>query len=425
MDDLRLLHAADLHVDSPMRGLAAYDGAPVDEVRSATRRALSALVDEAVRRSVHAVLLAGDLYDGTWRDFNTGLFVASELARLHDAGIPVVLVHGNHDAESQLTRRLRLPPNVTVLGSSAPETTLLDDLGVAVHGQSYPTRAVVDDLAAGYPEADPGLLNVGLLHTCLDGTLGHQPYAPCSTRALRAKRYDYWALGHVHEHRVVERDPLIVFPGNLQGRHVREAGPKGAVLATFRGRQGSVEQLVVDQVRWEQPEVDCTGASDVDEVLDRCRSVLEVAADVDRRCVAVRLVLGGTTRCDAALRSRQEWLTAEVRAASLATGGAPLLVEQVVLATAPARPLLDPGGGGLGGELARVLDELRPSLAAVVADEAGRLAPLASLRAQLRALCDLEATGLGDEALPGLLDDAAALLLERLAAAAEGRSRAH
>jgi hypothetical protein len=224
---------------------------------------------------------------------------------------------------------------------------------------------------------------------------------------------------------VVERDPLIVFPGNLQGRHVREAGPKGAVLATFRGRQGSVEQLVVDQVRWEQPEVDCTGASDVDEVLDRCRSVLEVAADVDRRCVAVRLVLGGTTRCDAALRSRQEWLTAEVRAASLATGGAPLLVEQVVLATAPARPLLDPGGGGLGGELARVLDELRPSLAAVVADEAGRLAPLASLRAQLRALCDLEATGLGDEALPGLLDDAAALLLERLAAAAEGRSRAH
>ncbi|EQD47719.1 metallophosphoesterase, partial [mine drainage metagenome] len=147
MDELRVLHAADLHVDSPMRGLVAYDGAPVDEIRAATRTAMRALVFEAIDRQVHLLLLAGDLYDGGWKDFNTGLFVVSQLAELHESGIPVVIVYGNHDAESQLTRRLRLPPNTTVLSSTKPETHIFSDLGVAVHGQSYATRAIGADLS--------------------------------------------------------------------------------------------------------------------------------------------------------------------------------------------------------------------------------------------------------------------------------------
>ena len=124
MDGLRVLHAADLHIDSPMHGLVAYDGAPVDEIRAATRAALRTLAAEAIGRQVHLLLIAGDLYDGSWRDYNTGLFVVSQLAELHEAGIPVVIVYGNHDAESQLTKRLHLPPSTTVLSSAEPETPL-------------------------------------------------------------------------------------------------------------------------------------------------------------------------------------------------------------------------------------------------------------------------------------------------------------
>src|SRR3712207_2828658 len=162
---MRLLHAADLHLDSPMTGLAAYDGAPVDDLRGATRRALGNLVDLAIEEAVDVVLLAGDLFDGDWPHYGTGVHAVREMARLREAGIPVVTIAGNHDAESRITRTLRWPDNVHVLGTRRPQTRQFDDLGLAVHGQGYPTPAVLEDLSAGYPAPLPGVRNVGLLHT--------------------------------------------------------------------------------------------------------------------------------------------------------------------------------------------------------------------------------------------------------------------
>ena len=66
------------------------------------RRALEGLVQSAITRQVAFVLLAGDIYDGDWRDYNTGLYFVSQMARLRDAGIPVFLVTGNHDAANRM-----------------------------------------------------------------------------------------------------------------------------------------------------------------------------------------------------------------------------------------------------------------------------------------------------------------------------------
>ncbi len=125
---LRFLHAADIHLDSPLRGLERYEGAPVEEIRGATRRAFENLVDLAVSEKVAFLLLAGDLYDGDWKDYNTGLFFAAQMRRLDEAGIPVFLIAGNHDAASQITRSLRPPSNVTVLSTKKPETRLIEEL---------------------------------------------------------------------------------------------------------------------------------------------------------------------------------------------------------------------------------------------------------------------------------------------------------
>jgi exonuclease SbcD len=136
---MKFLHAADLHLDSPMHGLAAYDGAPVDELRGATRRALVNLVDLALEEQVAFVLIAGDVYDGSWRDFNTGLFYVAQMRRLREAGIPVVAIAGNHDAESRMTKGLPLPDGYIALTSTRPQTVELTELGVVIHGQSFAT----------------------------------------------------------------------------------------------------------------------------------------------------------------------------------------------------------------------------------------------------------------------------------------------
>src|SRR3954451_11192985 len=179
---MKFIHAADIHLDSPLIGLQRYDGAPVEALRGATRRAFQALVDLALAEPVDFLLIAGDLYDGDWRDFNTGLFFVQQATRLTRAGIPIFLIHGNHDAESRISRRLTLPETGKMFSAARPETARRPELGVAIHGQSFRPPDVTDTLARDYPAPIPGWFNIGLLHTAATGREGHAPYAPCDPR---------------------------------------------------------------------------------------------------------------------------------------------------------------------------------------------------------------------------------------------------
>lgn len=335
---MKFIHAADIHLDSALHGLERYEGAPVDEIRSATRRAFDNLVDLAIDEEVAFVLLVGDLYDGDWKDYNTGLYFVDRMHRLREAGIRVFIVAGNHDAASQITRHLRLPDNVTLFSTRHPEQVVLEDLGVAVHGQGFATRAVTDDISQAYPQGDPQLFNIGLLHTCLDGKPGHEPYAPCSVDGLRSKGYQYWALGHVHQREVVSEDPWIVFPGNIQGRHARELGAKGCTLVTVEhGEIERVQHRDLDVFRWSRCELDVSSSETVDDVYDQVRAALQEASDAaEGRPVAVRLILRGACAAHAVLQADQQRWVQEYRALATGLGGAGVWLEKVSIRTSAA-----------------------------------------------------------------------------------------
>ena len=291
----QFIHSADIHLDSPMHMLDKYEGAPVDEIRGATRRALENLVDLAIGRRVDFVLICGDLYDGDWRDYNTGLFFISQMARLREAGIPVFIIAGNHDAANRMTKTLRLPDGIHFLKAGEPSTIVLEHSGVAVHGQSFVSQAVHHDLSEKYPAAVDGLFNIGMLHTCANGRPGHDPYAPCTISGLSLKNYDYWALGHVHGRETLSEAPFIVFPGNIQGRHIRETGPKGCMVVSV-DENGRVRPdfRALDVVRWEKCDVDGSGADSESVLLDRImEEVVRVSGTTDLPLI-VRLRIGGS-----------------------------------------------------------------------------------------------------------------------------------
>lgn len=334
---MKFIHAADIHLDSPLSGLTAYPDAPGELLRTATRQAFTRLVDEAIDEAVSFMVIAGDLYDGHWKDYNTGHFFCRQMGRLHQAGIPVYLLFGNHDAESEMTKKLLLPPNVHTFGTRHPTSFRIEGLRVALHGQSFRDAATTDNLAAAYPPPVPGALNIGVLHTALEGNAAHATYAPCSVPELVARGYDYWALGHVHEHAVVREDPWVVFPGNLQGRHARECGPRGALLVTAdEDGVRRVERMLVDVLRWQVIEVDASGARTLDEVVRAVGRAFEALLDgTGDRHLSVRVRITGRTAAHGDLFGRETHLRAEVLGQAAAIGQERLWVEKVRVETAP------------------------------------------------------------------------------------------
>jgi len=332
----RFLHTADIHLDSPLRGLERYEGAPVDELRGATREALRNLVNTAISEGVNFLLIAGDLYDGDWKDYQTGLFFAKEMSKLREAGIRVYIVFGNHDAASQITKKLgNIPSNVHHFSNRKPKTEIIEDLGVAIHGQSFSKRIVTENIAIAYPEAWTGYFNIGLIHTSFTGREGHEPYAPCTMDDLLSKNYDYWALGHVHKREVLHEDPWIIFPGNIQGRHIKEPGPKGCTLVTVRD-EGSVvmEHRDLDVLRWELCEVDGSGSQSPEEIIERARFEIRKRVDGnDARPLALRVFISGRCKAHNELTANQERWANEIRAASTDESGGRVWIEKIKINT--------------------------------------------------------------------------------------------
>src|ERR1700730_16207897 len=246
------IHAADLHIDSPLASLGLKDPAVAARFARANRGAVEALVRETIASEAKFLIIAGDIFDGDWRDVSTGLFFTRAVGDLHRAGIPTLIIKGNHDADSVIARSLTYPENTLTFASNRAETKTLDALRVALHGRSFGVRNPTGEFLGSYPARREGWLNIGLLHTALDGTrAGHESYAPCTVEDLKRFGYDYWALGHIHAAEIVSRDPWVVYPGNLQGRSVRETGAKGAMRLTVENvRIVDVTPLVLDGARW-------------------------------------------------------------------------------------------------------------------------------------------------------------------------------
>ena len=355
------------------------------------RAALENLVTLAIEEQVAFVILAGDLFDGQWRDMQTGLFTARQFRRLGDEQIRVFLVHGNHDAESTVRAAITWPDNVHEFSVRKAETFRLDDLGIALHGRGFAQPEVSDDPVPEYPAAINGLFNIGVLHTNVGGSEEHPRYAPTTREALEAKGYDYWALGHIHKRYDIADRPHIAYSGNTQGRHVRGTGPKGCLLVSVEdGQLAGVEFRPTDVVRWHWPEItlaDPDGLPElyaaVREQLERCRAESDgrfaaVRLTIAGHCAAHNALLDGATRAEviAEIRNQANELDEEV------------WVEEIRFDTSPAVDLKKlRAGGDLLGELLRHIDD--------VANDGDKLAALG--RDHLAAL---------EQSRPGLLERA-------------------
>jgi exonuclease SbcD len=292
---MRIVHCSDLHLGRRLPPLPLVDRRCLETYRLASFLALRSLVDLCLAEQASLLLISGDLVDAWDRNHQVGLRLIGELLRLEHSRTKVFWVRGNHDAESRIISTLLLPSHVRELGLGQVESVVLEDLGVVVHGRSYPRRSTFENLLAEYPDPIPNLLNVGMLHTSADGAVLDDGYAPCGRRELVRRGYQYFALGHSHTPERISERAGVVYSGCLQGRSFLESGPRGAMLVTIEDSAVvSIEHSALDAVRFGALRVDVHCAETLDAVAEAVRRAVVAASSSHRpRRLVLRLILEG------------------------------------------------------------------------------------------------------------------------------------
>ncbi len=298
MSLVRFVHAADLHLDSPFQGIAASDSTVAARLRSATFDAYERIIDLCIEEQVDALLVAGDIFDGKDRSLQAQLKFVAGLQRLDDAGVRSFICHGNHDPLDGWDANLTFPPSALSFGPEVERAPVFPDNPdrVAVYGMSYPTSVVKENLIPRFGSKGAERFAIGLVHANVGTDTGHEAYAPCTLGDLEATGFDYWALGHVHTRQVLRGNgPAVVYPGNPQGRHPNEDGPRGVYLVEISdaGDVG-LEFHPTDLVRWQGLELRIDDIDDTQDLLDRLDQEIGAAREAaDGRDLVTKLTLSG------------------------------------------------------------------------------------------------------------------------------------
>jgi DNA repair protein SbcD/Mre11 len=385
----RFVHAADIHLDSPLRSLALRNRELAERIGNATRRAFVAIVDLCLDERVDSLLLAGDLYDGDQTSMKTARFLAAQLRRLHEAGIRVFVIRGNHDALSKITKELVFPDTVKVFGGRA-EAIALDrakgDFAVAVHGISFAQPHAPESLLPKFRPPIEDAVNIGLLHTSLAGAAGHDLYAPCSPIDLGNAGFHYWALGHIHKRSAIEGATAIVMPGMPQGRDINEAGAKSVTLVTIADdRSVRLEERLTSVAQFERVAVDLDGVDSWAAMAARIAKALEEASGaIQSEHLVARLSIRGATPLAWRIRRDFDLLKAEADERASVVGAVSIETIEVdcvapgAAVNAPADPLID----------------LRALISKEIAPSQAYHAAVAAIADELRAQLPPEARGL-------------------------------
>ena len=293
------IHAADLHLDSPFKGLSKAPPVVRERLRESTFAALRRLGELALRERADFVVIAGDLFDAADRSLRAQLRLQRTLGDTARQGVRTYIVHGNHDHESGRMAQLDWPDGVFAFGSSEVECRMAYTRGgepaANIYGISYPTRSVGDNLALRFKRREGAPFHIAVLHANVDGDPDYDNYSPCRLEELASSGFDYWALGHVHERRVLREYPHVVYPGNLQGRSVRETGDKGAYVVSVNG-SGAVDMRFHDlaDVVWREIVVPIDGLNREQQVQEAMLDALEEARrSSPGRATVARLRLEG------------------------------------------------------------------------------------------------------------------------------------
>lgn len=276
MKTVKFLHCADLHLDSPMSGLKYLPEGIFTRLQKSTFNALSKITELALFHEVDFVVISGDIFDGEDRSLRAQAGFRKEMTRLHEKGINVYVIHGNHDHLGGTWTQMTWPKNVHIFGPDVEVKRFNKQNGTAVHlyGFSYPQRHVSESWIERYVKSSEADFHIGMLHGHFEGSSDHAKYAPFRLTDLLQKKFDYWALGHIHKREVLATEPPIVYPGNPQGRNRKETGIKGCYIVSLTEHSTDLNFQETSDVVWMERTLDGSLVTNLGSLFDLCQNAI-------------------------------------------------------------------------------------------------------------------------------------------------------
>ena len=294
---VRFVHVADMHLDAPFSGVRADDARVGAALAEATYAAFDRVIDACISRDARFLVIAGDAYNSSDSSLKAQRHFRMGMERLDEAGVEVFVTHGNHDPASGWSAGFTLPENVHVFPADRVgrfEVTSEGRTIAAVYGRSFARADETENIALGYRRQDGDPFAVGVMHANVGGDPDYDPYAPATLDDLRASRMDYWALGHIHKHEVLARDPWVVYSGSTQGLNPKETGAHGCVVVDIDASGiVAVEHVETAQIGWAQIDFDIAAVGSLEELHARLTEVCETIRREAARPTVVRLTLVG------------------------------------------------------------------------------------------------------------------------------------
>lgn len=306
---ITFIHAADLHLDSPFVGLKHMPSRLFERMRESTFLAFSRLITFAIKEQVDFVLLSGDLYDEEERSLKAQLKLKKEFERLHEASIEVYVIHGNHDHMGGKWLDLQWPYNVHVFSSKQIDMKVFSKNEVPlayIYGYSYPSRSVIENMTPHYKKKDnPSVYHIGMLHGSIEGNKEHDVYCPFKVNELISKEFDYWALGHIHKRQLLhQKNPIIAYPGNIQGRHRKEAGEKGFYFVEMNEEVSTTSFISTEEILWKEIDISIDGLNSVSELMKKCEMIVGQIRK-SQRSTCLTITITGTGELSSSLQESQ------------------------------------------------------------------------------------------------------------------------
>ncbi|MCJ7447714.1 MAG: DNA repair exonuclease [Bacteroidales bacterium] len=308
---IKFIHTADLHLDTPFKGLSSWNADLSKKLKDATFKSFKNIIDLCINKKVDFLIISGDIFDSENKSLAAQLKFVTELKRLSDKGIATYFTCGNHDPLKSWLDTIKLPENVYRFDSSKVKfwTFKKEDKVIAdIHGISFNDKDIKENLAADFKLApNPAPISIAVLH----GTIGipgpHENYAPFKLKDVVNKRFDYWAMGHIHKRQVVNSsNPAIIYPGNPQGRDFGESGEKGCYLVEIsKGNDPGSEFIPTQLIRFEDLTIDITGVDQIELLQGKIKEAIERVENYDENAnYILRITLRGRTGLHSSLNDQ-------------------------------------------------------------------------------------------------------------------------